>query len=365
MLRFKEFLNERKRMSATTKNWLRFRSSPSLFWLHKSRKYPLPISAPMMRRLKILKTSEKGLHITNIEGMKSLISNQNSARQIAVMTWVSSTRAAEDLFKGGIATDGGVACSVVGDIALKIDWDIYSSPDNQGRRWVDFEKLTGPDDLMKDYAHMIDSVIYDISRVYIPKIGPGLEKAGWPFDWSEAVRNQRYMKDFWLDGKKFIERNIVNTQTNPGQVNLYPITKKSPAVKLFNKGLFQLTKQLFDGAESFLTTHLSYIKKVLGKKSEGSMYNEGLMSDFTIKEIRFDVETATGEYPLHWADELGIPFEFEEGTIAGLDPELQDDSEKLEEIFSKKIKALARGIKIYSTSDKDIDSFFRKFVRKE
>ena len=67
---------------------------------------------------------------------------------------------------------------------------------------------------------------------------------------------------------------------------------------------------------------MSRVKEVLETESDGSQYNEGLMSDFTVKEIRFDVEAATGEYPTHWAEELGIPFEFEEGTIAGLDPEI-------------------------------------------
>ena len=144
---------------------------------------------------------------------------------------------------------------------------------------------------------------------------------------------------------------------------MYPITKKSPVVKLFNKGLFELTKKLFDGAEKFLTRNMDRVKKVLETESDGSQYNEGLMSDFTVKEIRFDVEDATGEYPTHWAEELGIPFEFEEGTIAGLDPEIPEDSKKLEELFSKHIKKLAKGIKIYSTTDKNIDSFFSKFVR--
>lgn len=368
MLRFKEFLTERKRLSPQTKNWLRFQVAPYKKWLHPG-VHPLPISRPMMRRLNLAKTEAKGLHVTNIEGMKSLIANQNSARQISVMTWISSISEAENLFKGGVATDGGVVCLLQGEISLKVDWDIYSHVDNQGRRWVDFEKLTGPDPLMKEYTNMIEDIIGDVGRKYIPKVVPDLEKAGWPlaslkaihFDPKRIIGDKDYTRDFWVEGQKFIERNT--SLGRPGEINLYPITKKSPVVKLFNKGLFELTKKLFDGAEKFLTKNMSRVKEVLETESDGSQYNEGLMSDFTVKEIRFDVEAATGEYPTHWADELGIPWDFEEGTIAGLDPEVPEDSKKLEELFSKHIKKLAKGIKIYSTTDKNIDSFFSKFVR--
>ena len=78
----------------------------------------------------------------------------------------------------------------------------------------------------------------------------------------------------------------------------------------------------------------------------------------------YDDCRAPSPVPLHCAEELGIPFEFEEGTIAGLDPEVPADSRKLEELFSKHIKKLAKGIKIYSTTDKNIDSFFGKFIKK-
>lgn len=374
MLRFKEFLTERKRMSPSTKNWLKFQVSPYKKWLHPG-VYPLPISRPMMRRLNLSETEAKGLHITNIEGMKNLISNQNSARQIAVMTWISSINEAESLFKGGVATDGGVACLVHGEMSLKVDWDVYSHVDKQGRRWIDLDLLSHDkgyafDQFLGLYTNMMDDVISAVGRKYIPKVVPDLVKAGWPlaslkainFDPKRIIGDKDYTRDFWVEGQKFIERNTAPPR--PGEINLYPITKRHPVVKLFNKGLAELTKGLFDGAEKFLAKNISYVETLLKTASDGSSYNEGLMSDYDIKEIRFDVEAATGEYPLHWAEELGIPFEFEEGTIAGLDPEVPADSRKLEELFSKHIKKLAKGIKIYSTTDKNIDSFFRKFIKK-
>ena len=56
------------------------------------------------------------------------------------MTFIDDVDMGMELLDG-IETAGGIVVEVVGDVPFKGDFDIFTSPDNQGRRWLDLNQF--------------------------------------------------------------------------------------------------------------------------------------------------------------------------------------------------------------------------------
>ena len=74
-----------------------------------------------------------GLHYTDVDGLKKLISLQNSSKVISATNKISL-----DIFKRGIETKGGVCAIVSGQLLLHNTVDSFSKKDKYGRRWIPY-----------------------------------------------------------------------------------------------------------------------------------------------------------------------------------------------------------------------------------
>lgn len=75
-----------------------------------------------------------GLHYTDVDGLKKLISIQNSPKVVSTTNKVSL-----GTFNRGIETKGGVCVILSGTILLHNDVDSFSKSDKYGRRWIPWD----------------------------------------------------------------------------------------------------------------------------------------------------------------------------------------------------------------------------------
>ena len=102
--------------------------------------YHIPLSKNMMSRLRGNIEEKYGIHITSIDNLEGLLSIQNSAKQISVMT--ESRKSFDRLVGGGVATEGGIWTIVYGFPVIESGSDFWSIVDNQGRRWIRIDRLS-------------------------------------------------------------------------------------------------------------------------------------------------------------------------------------------------------------------------------
>ena len=172
MKRFKYFLDERKKMPIQVRTFLDSRAKPYEYWMSRKFNLPFPLSKPMMNRLGRGQENVKALHSTDASGLETLVSLQNTAKSISVFTKLRDT-ASGDVMVQGVETGGGVIVELKGDIAFKGNYDIFSSADNQGRRWIDLKQFSTPRMGMQRRQLIIDwhktwmDYILDFTRRFI------------------------------------------------------------------------------------------------------------------------------------------------------------------------------------------------------
>ena len=178
MKTFKEYseLYEARRATHDVKQYLSHRSKPYEFWLSKRYDYPFPISGPMLERLRI---AEKvtAFHILPTHHLDKLLSIVRSAKSISAFTWIDNRSTATDILYSGVDAGGGIVVELYGDGILEGQYDIFTSSDNQGRRWMDlrsFESLSMSrsdkdlgqsfSTLLKEYKKSYAKVVFDAAE---------------------------------------------------------------------------------------------------------------------------------------------------------------------------------------------------------
>ena len=351
MIRFKEYSQLNERASAATRKWLSGRAAPYKLWLSSEHEAILPISGPMMRRLGLAEDTT-AIHMTHFGGLVELIGNQNSAKTISVMTYVRSDFA-HRTFDQGVATKGGIAIELEGTVSLNAPYDIYSIPDNQGRRWFDLGKLADSFDdsdfatWKTKYSTSMFNVIKRMSR--LPKTFVEFwDKIAFRFlikKMKKAIVDGRDAKKFWVESKMYMDALEWDEDFNKIGVSKREVDE---AKRTFNKLLRELTKELFDNAESSLREGLPIFQmSLLRSNYKGIPYSEGLMRNFKIKEVWYDLD--------RMAQQISDPDT----------PHNPDDFFEKSAFAEKEIKRMlksVRGVKIRSVQKSNIDSLFRRYT---
>ena len=143
MYKFKKFLEERRGVPIQVRTFLDSRAKPYEYWMSRKFNLPFPLSKPMMNRLGRGRENVKALHSTDADGLETLVSLQNTAKSISVFTKLKDTASGEVMVQG-VDTGGGVIVELFGDISFAGKYDIFSSADNQGRRWIDLKQFSTP-----------------------------------------------------------------------------------------------------------------------------------------------------------------------------------------------------------------------------
>ncbi|MAG25221.1 hypothetical protein CMI47_06540, partial [Candidatus Pacearchaeota archaeon] len=261
-MKFKDFrqqLNERRKDSRAVRELLSSRAKPYEYWL--SRKFTLPfcISKPMMTRMQNTETEIEAFHVTDIDYIGTLFEVQNSSKSLSVTTKVESVRDGVVMMEG-VETGGGILVELVGDVPFAGDSDIFTSPDSQGRRWLDIYQFAGQLSKRKEYLANPD-LLHNWELIYKKTI---LEhtKAFIKTNWHElldfgldgdhmgyAVRSKEWAAIFWIGGEGFKIKGLgsIFSLAEKGVVDkLERHPDGRGLVRKAKQALFKMTKDLFD-----------------------------------------------------------------------------------------------------------------------
>jgi len=112
----------------------------------------IPISPAILKRIWPKPPRTTVFHLTDYEGIKKLKKLQGSKKSISSFFNITA-RAIDD----GVATEGGYAVELIGDILAAAPDDLSTQPDKTGRRWLTLSTLLNPIDLIT--AVMVSGVV--------------------------------------------------------------------------------------------------------------------------------------------------------------------------------------------------------------
>ena len=307
---FRQYLDERSRNTPAVKAWLNTRAKPYEYWMSPQFTLPFPLSKGMMQRMQNVTENALAFHITDTDGIDTLFSLQNSAKSLSVTTNVKDEYDGMTMLEG-VETAGGVLVEVRGDIIFEGEFDIFSSPDSQGRRWIDinqFARRLANDNkayLLQDWDLIYRKTIMDHAMDFYKSNRKELEEV---YEKFYADRNPLYAeylsyigrdfaaaKIFWVGSQEYTvqigmtrfskedslaERGIIN------KIQIAKVNLNDPFAKKAKQALFRLTKDLFDQAEKYFTENLLDFFE-MGKEKSTFAYNEHIMDNFTIENVYF------------------------------------------------------------------------------
>ena len=109
----------------------------------------IPLSPAIMRRIWPKPVRTTVFHLTDYAGIKKLKGLQGKQKSISAFFNITA-RAIDD----GVATSGGYAVELIGDILAAAPDDLSTRPDKTGRRWLAFSTLVNP----IDFGHFGDGI---------------------------------------------------------------------------------------------------------------------------------------------------------------------------------------------------------------
>ncbi len=310
MKSFKAFLEERARMTPEIRAYLGTRAKPYQYWMSKQFTLPFPLSKGMMSRMQNVSENMLAFHITDIDNLDTLYDLQGSAKSLSVSTFVKNEYAGMEMLEG-VETAGGVLVEVRGDILFQGMFDIFTSPDNQGRRWIDLHqfsrRLTNDNKhyLLHDWDLLYRKTIKDYALDFYQKNRKDLEEVYAKFYednpergkdlLSHAGRSFDHAKLFWvgslgymvrLGTEQFSKEESLRETGIIEKIQIAMVSLNHPLVKKAKQALFRLTKALFDKAEKYFTDNLLDFFE-MGQETTTYAYNEFVMDRFTIENVFF------------------------------------------------------------------------------
>ena len=101
----------------------------------------IPISPAILKRIWPKPPRTTVFHLTDYAGIKKLKGLQGGKKSISAFFNITA-RAIDD----GVATEGGYAVELIGDILAAAPDDLSTQPDKTGRRWLTLSTLLNPID---------------------------------------------------------------------------------------------------------------------------------------------------------------------------------------------------------------------------
>ena len=295
---FRQQLDERKRASAQVKQLLSSRAKPYEYWLSKKFTIPFCISKPMMTRMQVTQTDVEAFHVTDIDHIKAIFDIQNSAKALSVTTELEDKRAGV-LMLEGVETSGGILVELIGDVPFAGDFDIFTSADSQGRRWIDLhqfareysKKSVANPDLLHNWEILYKKTILEHTKSFIKTNWHELLDMGLDGDhMGYAVRTKEWAAIFWIGGEGFIVKGL-DPDESLAEKGIVDKLERHPdgrgLVRKAKQVLYKMTKDLFDKAEAYFTDNLLDFFE-LGQEDKIYPYNELVMDNFTVQRVLYN-----------------------------------------------------------------------------
>ena len=327
MLRFRKYieLNEARRATPAIRDWLTSRSKPYQYWLSSSWNMPFPVSKPMMTRLAQTATDVDAAHSTNLSGLRTLFDIQGSAKSISAFTTVEDGAMGLEMVQG-IDTTGGIIAEVRGDIPFKGTFDIFSSPDSQGRRWFnlrqfsfnrEFEKKYP--DFLRDYELLYNTLLYKFTDKFLNK---KMIEDLYKFDIflhgeqrGDILQSALSIKLFWVGSSTSSSAGTGNSDAgirNKIRIKLSEIVQRmdkaesrtegrklqmlsQKIIKQVDRALFSMTKSLFDMAEKYFEENIIEFMEMTTMGEGIALYDEAIMDNIDVMAVYYDQRVVSEE----------------------------------------------------------------------
>ncbi len=337
MLRYRQYVNLRSRTLPLhldearrptpdyIKSWLTTRSKPYQYWLSSSWNMPFPVSKPMMTRLAQTEKDVDAAHSTNLNGLQSLFDIQGTSKSISVFTKVSDTDMGMEMLQG-IDTSGGIIAEVRGDIPFRGTFDIFSSPDSQGRRWFNLKQFSFNQefkrkhpDFFQDYELLYNTVLYTFTDKFLnKKMMDDLSKLD-IFMHGDVrkytVESALAIKLFWVGSattsssgtggsdtgirnkirKKLSEivQRMDKAESRTEGKKLQMLSQK--IIKQVDRALFSMTKALFDMAEKYFEENIVEFMEMTTMGEGVALYDEAIMDNVDVMAVYYDQRIVSEE----------------------------------------------------------------------
>jgi len=278
MKRFKEFIKE------APPKWTESLST-MLFDLPRAgiKDAMIPLSPSIFKRIWPKPPRTTVFHLTDYAGIKKLKGLQGKQKSISAFFNITD-RAIDN----GVATSGGYAVELIGDILAAAPDDLSTRPDKTGRRWLAFSTLVNP----IDFGHFGDG------------IGGGEKLKGMENDINEMMI-EIIMQ--YADDPQYMPN------TNKSWIALrqeYLNEKKilSLIIKDYIDGMEKIMKKYSKPLKSVFTDY-AFDKELVPDPDSGdkAMWDEIVVNNFKIKKIH-----VTEEFGEDWQEDddiEGFPFE--------------------------------------------------------
>ena len=191
----------------------------------------IPISPAILKRIWPKPPRTTVFHLTDYAGIKKLKGLQGKQKSISAFFNITA-RAIDD----GVATSGGYAVELIGDILAAAPDDLSTQPDKTGRRWLTLSTLLNP----IDFGHFGDG------------IGGGAKLKGMENDISEMMI-EIIMQ--YADDPKFMP-NVNKSWIALGK-------EYGSRSREDNKIKSQIIKDYLDGMEKIMKKYSAKLKSVL------------------------------------------------------------------------------------------------------
>ena len=216
-----------------------------------------------------------------------------------------------ELIKFGVNTEGGILAELEGDSVFAGNYDIFTSPDSQGRRWIDLKQFGRSGYGKRDRSAFMDAyvqwekryryLVNDQTEKFIRQNKSELLKYYDETELKKTIVDFDIAKVFWAGNQDFNVKTgySPNQKTNPEADKKYAwkdgIVKyieewmgegKTNLSREARKMLFKLTKSLFDASEKFFDEYWPEMSDLTRSDDFDHVpYNEVILDNYKVTQV--------------------------------------------------------------------------------
>lgn len=209
----------------------------------------VPLTPKMMKRLIQNRERVKSLHISDFENFKKLEKLQGKKKSISTGFGFQSIPAK---YLNGVWAGGGIVSVIEGYPLITKDFDSFTMPDKQGRRWIQLIRLADDPDIKNKFDYGIENIRLKVLGKYLDPV-PSYTDA----DMVPKNISNKIIKDYIDEVEKFLKKNIDDV--------IY-------ALYDYDYTLSSLERQMWS---EFVLTEIKILKVYLMKDDRG-LYGSGI-----------------------------------------------------------------------------------------
>ena len=215
----------------------------------------MPMAPSILKRIGIANYRATVFHVTEKSGFKGIERMQGKKRSISAAFTLSA-----DTLGKGIQTQGGTIVELDANILSSWKWDVMSTPDKSGRRWVQLDTLHyGNHDITKILGDA-EKMVQGILKKYYPE---NLHDKDWNIDDALKAPHAQTMR-WWSELR-------------------VEITDK--------KTISLVIKDYIDGMEKVMKSNVKLLTEIIisymKSRRTNQQWDEQIVNDIKIKKVHF------------------------------------------------------------------------------